>query len=79
MQKSGASKPGQSPLQLRIVDLEKTNAEMQEKNDKLQSFWLARQNSNVKLTQQRNEQLKDISLLRKRASFVSLITSKGKS
>lgn len=66
MEKSGVSKPGQSPLQLRIVELEKLNAEIQEKNDKLQSFWLVQQNNNVKLTQQRNEQLKDISLLRKR-------------
>lgn len=66
MEKSGALKPGQSPLQLRIVELEKLNAEIQEKNDKMQSFWLVQQNNNVKLTQQRNEQLKDISLLRKR-------------
>lgn len=66
MEKSGSNKAGQSPIELRITDLEKLNSEMQEKNEKLQSFWLTQQNNNVKLTTQRDEQLKEISLLRKR-------------
>ena len=55
-----------SPSQQRVLELEKINAEIQAKNDKMQSFWLIHQNNNVKLSEQRTEQLKEISLLRKR-------------
>lgn len=55
-----------SPGQQRINELEKSISELQTKNESLQSFWLLQQNNSVKLTQQRNEQLKDISLLRRR-------------
>ncbi|KAK6624358.1 hypothetical protein RUM44_011217 [Polyplax serrata] len=65
IEKTNYGKVWLSPAQQRIIDLEKTNAEIQAKNDKMQSFWLIQQNNNIKLSEQRNEQLKEISLLRK--------------
>ncbi|EEB12818.1 conserved hypothetical protein [Pediculus humanus corporis] len=65
IQKSDYGKAWVSPSQQRVLELEKINAEIQAKNDKMQSFWLIHQNNNVKLSEQRTEQLKEISLLRK--------------
>ncbi|KAL0279683.1 UNVERIFIED_CONTAM: hypothetical protein PYX00_001184 [Menopon gallinae] len=76
MEKQGTSKPGQDPGQARVAELEKLNSEMQEKNDKMQSFWLAQQNHNVKLTNQRNQQIKELNMLRKQLAVLEQKTLK---
>lgn len=55
-----------SPQEIKIKALEKNITETTEKCEKLQQFWLQQQTRTVQLTNQRNEQVHNINLMRKR-------------
>jgi hypothetical protein len=55
-----------SPQELKIRALERNITETAEKSEELQQFWLRQQAHTVQLANQRNEQLCNINLLRKR-------------
>ena len=60
-----------SPLEVKILSLEKNIAETTAKSEKLQQFWLRQQGHLIALANQRNEQVHNINLMRKRKSFIS--------
>ncbi|XP_023727369.1 coiled-coil domain-containing protein 40 isoform X2 [Cryptotermes secundus] len=54
-----------SPQEMKIRDLERNITETAEKSEELQQFWLRQQAHTVQLANQRNEQLRNINLIRK--------------
>lgn len=59
-----------TPLELKIKNLERQIIEMEEKNAKLKSFWLREQTYIVSMTQERQKQIYELNLIRKRNSII---------
>ena len=55
-----------SPLELKIIALEKNIADTTEKSEQLKQDWLREQRNLIALAKQRNEQVHNINLMRKR-------------
>lgn len=60
----------ESPYEQKIKDLEKEIEDSQQKSRELQKFWLREQENMVILTQQRQEQMKDLNLIRKQTMIL---------
>jgi chromosome segregation ATPase len=68
VEKSGMSHS--SPLETKITTLEKNIEEIQEQIKKLQQFWLREQTNLIKISEERQEQIQNNNLIRKREWFV---------
>ena len=65
-----------NPLDLKIVSLEKNIEETEIKNQKLKQFWLRKEGNVVSLSQQRNAQTQEISLISKQITIMEQKNSK---
>jgi len=63
---AGLDELGLSPVEIQIRDIEWKLQDLKKENAHLQEEWMRQQANNVKLTEMRAEQLKEICLMRKR-------------